>query len=847
MTDSVSTTRQAHERAIEPQADKELVERVLGSLNDHFVMYDREWRYTYVNDAAARVLGLPKEHLIGRRIWDLFPEAIGNQYYQEVHRALAEGNDISFEHYYQPWNRWFDNHIYALPDGVSVLSIDITARKEAEGALRESEERFRTLADSAPVLIWVNGLEGCEFVNRHYLEFLGRTFDDVLGMNWATSVHPDDVEAYLGAYGQAFAARTQFDAQVRIRRADGQYRWLKSVGMPRFTPDGAFLGFVGSSFDVTEIKEAEERLQVIYQLSEAVNRAEAVEQIYALALAGLEQVLHVDRASILLFDKEGVMRFQAWHGLSAHYRRQVDGHSPWTVDETQPQPLLIPAVAQADGLGDLQQIILDEGIQALGFIPLVEQGRLLGKFMLYYDQPHCFSEAEVQWAQNIARKVAYALQRKQSDTQLQSYAHTLESLNQIQRSMAAELDLQKQVQLVTDITTELSGAEFGAFFYNVVAEDGEAYMLYTLSGVPREAFAHFPMPRNTALFGPTFRGEGIIRLADVRQDPRYGRNAPYYGTPPGHLPIQSYLAVPVVSHMGKVIGGLFFGHSQPGVFTEQTEQLVSGIAAQAAVTIENAQLYAQLKEGEAALRELNATLEQRVEERTAELQRSNRELDQFAYVSSHDLKAPLRAIDHLATWIAEDSAGLLPTSSQEHLTKLHGRVRRMEILLDDLLAYSRAGRQRHPAEEVDTAALIQDIVDLLAPPPGFTVQLSGPMPVMRGERVPLETVFRNLIGNSIKHHQRPAEGQVEITAQDKGRFVEFTVSDNGPGIDPAFHQRMFEMFQTLQPRDQVEGSGVGLALVKKHVESRGGSVGVESSLGEGATFRFTWPKTTSAK
>jgi signal transduction histidine kinase len=298
-------------------------------------------------------------------------------------------------------------------------------------------------------------------------------------------------------------------------------------------------------------------------------------------------------------------------------------------------------------------------------------------------------------------------------------------------------------------------------------------MLNTLSGAAHENFAHFPMPRATPIFGPTFRGEGTIRLADVTQDERYGQNDPYFGLPPGHLPICSYLAVPVVSRSGDVIGGLFFGHSKRGVFTEQAEQLVSGIASQAAITIENAQLYAQIKESEAALRELNATLEQRVERRTEELQRSNRELDQFAYVASHDLKAPLRGISQLADWISEDVGELLPAATKEHLAKLHGRVGRMDMLLNDLLAYSRAGRQRHTPEEVNTAELIQNVVEILAPPAGFTIAVPENLPRLTVERVPLELVFRNLIGNAIKHHHNPSAGRATINAQTRQNFVEF--------------------------------------------------------------------------
>jgi signal transduction histidine kinase len=251
---------------------------------------------------------------------------------------------------------------------------------------------------------------------------------------------------------------------------------------------------------------------------------------------------------------------------------------------------------------------------------------------------------------------------------------------------------------------------------------------------------------------------------------------------------------------------------------------------------------AERRQAEAALRELNLTLERRVDERTAELAQRNQELDQFAYVSSHDLKAPLRAIDHLANWILQDTADMLPPPSQEHLTKLRNRIKRMDGLLNDLLAYSRAGRQRHSPELVDTGALVRNTVNLLSAPPGFAVSMAGDMPTLRTERVPLETVLRNLITNAIKHHHAPWEGRLYIGAQTQAKWIEFVVADNGPGIDPAFHERIFQVFQTLLPRDQVEGSGMGLAIVKKLVESRGGVIKVESSRSQGATFRFTWPK-----
>jgi diguanylate cyclase (GGDEF)-like protein/PAS domain S-box-containing protein len=182
-------------------------------------------------------------------------------------------------------------------------------------------------------------------------------------------------------------------------------------------------------------------------------------------------------------------------------------------------------------------------------------------------------------------------ERKQTETNLREQTEVVETINCIGQILSAELDLQKVVQALTDAATELTGAAFGSFFYNVTDERGESYLLYTLSGAPREAFGHFPMPHNTDLFGPTFCGEGVIRIADVKKDPRYGKNPPYYGMPPGHLPVTSYLAVPVISRSGEVLGGLFFGHPEAGVFTERHERIVVGLAAQAAIAIDNARLF----------------------------------------------------------------------------------------------------------------------------------------------------------------------------------------------------------------------------------------------------------------
>lgn len=221
-----------------------------------------------------------------------------------------------------------------------------------------------------------------------------------------------------------------------------------------------------------------------------------------------------------------------------------------------------------------------------------------------------------------------------------------------------------------------------------------------------------------------------------------------------------------------------------------------------------------------------------------------RELDQFAYIASHDLKAPLRGIANLAQWIQDDVGERLGAESEEHIRLLQGRVHRMEALIDGILAYSRAGRALGKPERVDTGALLREAIELVAAPEGVTIEVPADAPTIEAERVPLQQVFLNLISNAVKHsHVTRADVSVRVAWRDRGDAVEFTVRDNGPGIAPEYHDRVWEIFQTLEARDKVEGTGIGLSLVRKIVETRGGRTWLESSPPDGAVFGFSWPKT----
>ena len=228
-------------------------------------------------------------------------------------------------------------------------------------------------------------------------------------------------------------------------------------------------------------------------------------------------------------------------------------------------------------------------------------------------------------------------------------------------------------------------------------------------------------------------------------------------------------------------------------------------------------------------------------ETTSQLRKRNSELDQFAYVASHDLKAPLRAIANLSQWLEDDLSDILEPENLRHLELLRQRVYRMEALINGLLQYSRIGRVDNAEEKVDVNRLLTEIFDRLAPPENFSIEVKTPMPSLTTKGMMLRQVFTNLIDNAITHHNG-SQGRIEVCVKDKGEYYEFAVSDNGGGISPQYHDKIFVIFQTLQARDKKEGTGVGLSIVKKILETEGATITVDSDIDKGATFRFTWHK-----
>ncbi|MBB3564365.1 PAS domain S-box-containing protein [Rhizobium sp. BK512] len=461
-------------------------------------------------------------------------------------------------------------------------------------------------------------------------------------------------------------------------------------------------------------------------------------------------------------------------------------------------------------------------------------------------------------------------EQRETEIALRERTRALEILNRAGADLARENDLEKVVQLVTDAGVELTGAQFGAFFHNVINPSGESYMLYTLSGVPREAFSKFPMPRNTAVFAPTFLGEGIVRSADITQDSRYGRNEPRKGMPEGHLPVRSYLAVPVISRMGEVIGGLFFGHADIGVFDEASESGLAGLAGEAAVAIDNARLYdaaqrelQERRRAEEALKELNANLEHLVKQKTEELTQNAEALRQAQKMEAvgqltggvaHDFNNLLQIIvgnlDTLTRNLPPEAGRLRRAASQA----MNG-ARRAAALTQRLLAFAR--RQPLDPKPIDANSLIRGMSELLHRTLGeiYNIEVVLAAGLWKAEADPneLESALLNLAINA--RDAMPEGGKLTIETFNAhldeayasahaevipGQYTAISVSDTGMGMDTETLSHVFEPFFTT--KDQGKGTGLGLSQVYGFVKQSKGHVKIYSEVGEGTTVKIYLPR-----
>jgi signal transduction histidine kinase len=407
----------------------------------------------------------------------------------------------------------------------------------------------------------------------------------------------------------------------------------------------------------------------------------------------------------------------------------------------------------------------------------------------------------------------------------------LEALNRVGASLASELDVERIVQTVTDAATKLTAAQFGAFFYNVVDRQGEKLTLYTLSGAPREAFENFGHPRPTPVFAPTFYGTAIVRSDDITKDPRYGQEPPHYGQPPGHLPVRSYLAVPVKSRTGDVIGGLFFGHSEVGVFGERAERVVSEIARWAAITMDNARLY----EAERKARD--------------EAEVANKAKSEFLAAMSHELRTPLNAIGGYADLLAGEIRGPINELQRADLDRIKRNQHHLLSLINDILNFAKleAGRVQFQPTDISMNETLGQLEELIAPQLQekklqYEYNCCDPSYTAYTDPERLQQILLNLLSNAIKF--TPPGGKVTVTCGPTRERMLVRVTDTGVGIPEDKLEQIFEPFVQLG-RGQtagVVGTGLGLSISRDLARAMGAELTAKSKLDEGSTFTLSLPR-----
>ena len=854
--------------------------RVLTEIADGYLLLDDHWRIVDLNASAESTLSAlrkSRDGVLGGDCWRLFPELAGTPLEAVLRRAMREQVAGDLEVRYPPLG-WF--HVRAFPSepGLSVFFEDITRRKEAEAAL-EAERNLLALIASGARLPTVLEAITREVETRSSAGMLCSVLllDETgerllhgaapsLPSDYNAAIHGLKIGPGVGSCGSAAFERQPI--HVADIATDPRWAAFKDLALghglaacssqPIFSSRQQVLGTIAMYYREPRLAgAADERLiEVARQIASIAIEVRRSDEARLRSSGRPERLLAVSRdvtervqGERQLREREEGLRQLANSIPQLAWMAEPDGNISWynerwyeytgtTFEQMQGwgwqsvhDPVMLPHVLERwrASIASGQPFEMEFPLRRA-------DGRL--RWFLTRVLPLRDSEGRVTRWFGTNTDIDDVRQIRQA---LEEETRMLELLNQTGMALASDLDLQQVLQRVTDSATTLSGARFGAFFYNRVDENGEAYQLYTLSGAPREAFEKLGHPRATAIFAPTFRGEGNVRCDDVTRDPRYGREEPHRGMPRGHLPVRSYLAVPVKSRRGEVIGGLFFGHPEPGVFSERTERLVAGIAAQAAVAVDNARMF---EAEQRAARDRQNLLESERHAR-AVAERASRMKDEFLATLSHELRTPLGTI---LGW-AHILRAKAPPEIAAGLEKIERSARAQTRLIEDLLDMSRidAGKLHLHLEPASPAAIVEAALDSMrstAEARGITLasRLDPRAGPVLCDAARLQQVIWNLLSNALKFTSR--DGHVAVELEQVGQAVEIRVVDDGEGIEPEFIAHVFERFRQADASTtrRFGGLGLGLAVVKQIVEMHGGTVRAESAgRARGATFVVRLP------
>ncbi|QBE66966.1 PAS domain S-box protein [Pseudoduganella lutea] len=812
---------------------------VLDSIADGLAIVDEAWTITWINARAAGLLGHEgTDHdsaagLAGRGLWQAFPALAGSALEARLRQAMADRTATSFELFHAPGQRWLEVRTRPSAQGLTCMLLDIDARKRDERALRENSNRLQVAMAAGRLGEWT-------WDAATDVVTLGRRAAEIFDLPEGTPIAwhalqeriaPEDRAAARQVFVDAYIAHRDFDIECRIqaRGGDGgeggERRWLSVVGHGNYDDGDRLLGMTGMVQDISARRAAEEALKD----SEAQLRA------LADSIPQLAWIAHHD-------------------GRMTWYNRRWFEYTGLTSDDLRGEgwgqvydPECIPAMTQhwKNAIDSGQPFEMEFPIRGAD-----------GQYRWFLTRANPVRDGEGRTLRWFGTSTDVD-QVKRAQEALRDETAVLELLNSTGNALSRHRDLQPLLQEVTDAATRISGARFGAFFYDKNRESarddahapapagdpgqhsGDDVMTpYTLAGRPPSPFGELARTHAAALFGDTLRGSTITRCSDLLRQPGC---AP--ALPAGHVgALRSYLAAPVMSRDGSVIGTLLFGHPEPGMFSERTERIIGGIAAQAGVAIDNARL------NEAARRAAEERIALLDSERNAraEAERTSQMKDEFLATLSHELRTPLTAILGWSQILRRGGRG--EADMEKGLQTIERNARAQAQLIEDLLDMSRimSGKVLLDIEAVAPATVIDAAIETVRPAAAARhIRIErdfGPCGMVAADAGRLQQVVWNLLSNAIKF--TPQDGSVRVSVREAGGQAEIVVADTGIGIGGGFLAHVFEHFRQADASSTRRhgGLGLGLSIVKHLVEQHGGTVVADSAgEGRGATFTVRLP------
>ncbi|GGE73683.1 ATP-binding protein [Massilia psychrophila] len=787
------------------------METMLDSLADGVCAVDCGWRITYLNLRAVALLAPPggrRSDLAGAMLWDALPVLRDGDCEVRFRAALQTGQGASHEFFHAALASWFCLRGQPQDGGMRCHFEDVTARKAGEQAAQGGTNRLEVALAAGRLGDWRwDALTDRVTLGARAAAMFSLAQETPLGWEQLRErLYGPDRDMVRDEFLHAFAEHQDLNIECRIDLPGQAPRWIAVVGRADFADfdrQRGLLGMTGVVQDISTRKVAEDTLRQSEEVLRAL--ANSIPQLAWMAQA----------------DGSIVWCNERWYEYTGTSLAQMAGWGWQSVHDPEVLPMVLQRWNESIRTGnpfDMEFPIRGADGQFRWFLTRVNAVR--------DRRGHVVRWVGTNTDVDQVKRVQQALRDE---------SNVLELLNSTGSALAGQRDLRSLLQTVTDAATGISGARVGAFFYYGTDGAGMPFTLHTVSGVGRAECANLPLPGPNALT--------TLRLDDVAGEARFGQEAPNFGLPKGHPALRSYLAVPVVARSGEVLGRLMFGHPEPAIFTERTERVVGGIAAQAAVAIDNTRLY---EAAQRAAEERKELLESEREAR-AEAERTSQMKDEFLATLSHELRTPLSAI---LGWAQVLRRGMRDAADlQRGLQTIERNARAQAQLIEDLLDMSRitSGKVLLDVQVLSPTVFIDAAIETLRPAAeAKSIRLEkhydAGTGMISGDPARLQQVIWNLLSNAIKFTLQGGLVQVGLRPADGN--VEIAVRDSGVGIAPAFITHVFERFRQgdASTTRQHGGLGLGLSIVKHLIEQHGGTVRVDSEgEGRGACFTVELP------